>query len=287
MAWLDRFYQERLQELLVAQRNEARLQIEAADAAYRGGGGAQADLFAARSAVAQIEDRIAQAERQVATAKTRLARWVGTDADKSLAAPPALDAVRLHAEDLETQLAHHPRVEVLVRKEAAAQADADLAQANKQSDVSVELMVSQRGSAFSNMVSLNISVPLQWDRVNRQDRELEAKLAMVDQVRAEREEALRLHVADAMAMLQEWRSNRDRLGRYDTTLLPLASEKTRATIAAYRGATGSLTSVLEARRGEIDVRIERLRLQMETARLWAQLNYLLPTGHDTTSTPGQ
>jgi hypothetical protein len=40
-----------------------------------------------------------------------------------------------------------------------------------------------------------------------------------------------------------------------------------------------LIAVLEARRGEIDTRMERLRLEMEAARLWAQLEYLIPVGH--------
>jgi len=83
-------------------------------------------------------------------------------------------------------------------------------------------------------------------------------------------------VAELLAMLQEWRSDRDRLGRYDATLLPLAAERTRAALAAYRGGSGTLGAVLEARRAEIDTRIERLRLEMDAARLWAQLNYLVP-----------
>ena len=119
---------------------------------------------------------------------------------------------------------------------------------------------------------------MQWDPKNRQDRELAAKLSVVEQMRAEREEATRAHVAEALAMLQEWRSDRERLTRYDTSLLPLATERTRASLAAYRGASGSLTAVLEARHGEIDTRMERLRLEMEAARLWAQLNYLVPVG---------
>ena len=280
MAWLDRHYQERLRELLVAQRDEARLQIDAADAAYRGGRGSQADVFAARSSVAQIEDRIAQAERQVTTATTLLSRWVGAAAAEPLGSPPVLDAVRLRAEDLETQLAHHPQIVVMVRQEAMAQADAEVARANKQTDVSVELTYSQRRPSYGNMVSVNLSVPLQWEQKNRQDRELAAKLSVVEQMRAEREEATRTHVADALAMLQEWRSDRARLTRYDTSLLPLATERTRASLAAYRGASGSLTAVLEARRGEIDTRMERLRLEMDAARLWARLNYLVPVGHD-------
>ncbi len=278
MAWLDRHFQERLRDELVLQRDEARLQIDAADAAYRGGKGSQADVFAARSGVAQVEDRVAQTERQITTATTQLARWVGAPAFETLAAPPVLDAVPLRAEELDAQLAHHPQADALLRQEAVARADAELAQANKKPDVSVELMFSQRGSAYSNMVSVNLSVPLQWDPKNRQDREVSAKLARVEQVRAEREEATRAHVAETLAMLQEWRSDRERLTRYDASLLPLAAERTRAATAAYRGGTGPLVAVLEARRGEIDTRIERLRLEMDAARLWAQLKHLVPVG---------
>ena len=140
-------------------------------------------------------------------------------------------------------------------------------------------MFSQRGSAFSNMISINLSVPLQWDQKNRQDRELAAKLAMVEQARAQTEEMTREHAAEIRGTVIEWQSNRERLTRYDNSLIPLGSERTRAALAAYRGGAGSLTAVLEARRGEIDVRMERLRLAMDTARLWAQLNYLNPEGH--------
>ena len=91
MAWLERHYLERMLELLKTQRTETGLQTDAADAAYRGGRGAQADVFAARSAVALMDDRIRQAERQITVAKTKLAHWVGDAADQTLAAPPSLD----------------------------------------------------------------------------------------------------------------------------------------------------------------------------------------------------
>jgi len=140
-------------------------------------------------------------------------------------------------------------------------------------------MYSQRGPAYSNMISLNVSIPLPWDRKNRQDRELASKLATAEQLREQREDAVRSHVAEVQAMLQEWQSDRERLVRYDASLLPLAAERTRATLAAYRGGTGMLSAVLEARRNEIDVRMERIRLEMDAARLWAQLEFLIPAGH--------
>jgi outer membrane protein TolC len=280
IAWLDRYYQERMRGVLIAQRDEATLQVEAADAAYRAGRGAQADVFAARSSVAQIEDGIAQSERQIATATTQLARWIGDPAGRTLAAPPLMDSVSLDATDLQLRLEHHPQLAVMARQEDVARAEADIARADKRADWSVEVMYSQRGPSYSNMISLNVSVPVQWDQKNRQDRELAARLAMTERMRAQREEATREHTAEVRVMLQEWQSNHERLKRYDGSLIPLVAERTRAALAAYRGGTGTLASVLEARRSEIDTRMERLRLDMDSARLWAQLNYLIPANHD-------
>ena len=279
MAWLERYYSERMREVLNQQRDEAKLQIEAADTAYRTGKGSQADVFSVRSAVAQIEDRIAQADRQVLAANTRLARWIGEAAAQPLDRLPAMDKSAVELTQLDTVVAHHPQIAVLKRQEDVAQADVVIAKTNQRADWSAELMFSQRGSAFSNMISINLSVPLQWDQKNRQDRELAAKLALVEQARAQTDEMTREHVAEIRTMVIEWQSNRERLTRHDNSLIPLASERTRAALAAYRGGAGSLTTVLEARRGEIDARLERLRLAMDTARLWAQLNYLNPEGH--------
>ena len=274
IAWLARHYQERVLELLRAQRAEAALQVEAAEAAYRGGRGAQADVFGARSAVAQADDRIRQAETQVALAKTRLARWVGASAESALAAPPAMADLG-EAAGLETRLAHHPQVALLQKQEEVAQAEAEIAKSNKHADWSVDLSYSQRGSAYSNFVSLSVSIPLQWDQANRQDREVAAKLALAEQFRAQREEATREHAADVRAWQQQWQSGRERLALYDSALIPLAGERTRAAIAAYRGGGGPLAGVLDARRMEIETRLDKLRLELETASLWAQLEYLV------------
>lgn len=166
---------------------------------------------------------------------------------------------------------------VLLKQEEAARAEAGIAQTNQRADWSAEVMYSQRGPSYSNMVSINVSIPLQWDAKNRQDRELAAKLATTEQLHAQREEALREHVAEVGAMLQEWQGNHERLQHFDAALLPLAAERVRAALAAYRGGGTSLATVFDARRAEIDTRMDRLRLEAETARLWAQLNYLSPT----------
>jgi len=276
LAWLDRYYAEAMAAAVAEQIKAARFEVEAADSAYRSGRGSQAEILAARSAVAALEDRSSEFSRRIRTARTALARWVGEAADTSLADKPDVDAIRLDPRALDTQLAHHPQIASFTRQAEIAATEARLAQANRKSDWSLEVMYSQRGSAYSNMVSVGVAIPLQWDQKNRQDRELASRLAMVDQAEAQREEALRAHVGEVRAQIHEWENGRERRTRYERELVPLARERTQAVLAAYRGGKGSLNDVLAARRNEIEVRMQALQLEMETARLWAQINFLLP-----------
>jgi outer membrane protein TolC len=276
LAWLDRYYAEAMAAVIAEQGAQARLEMQAAEGAYRAGRGSQADLFMARSALAMFDDRASELQRRIRNATTMLARWIGAAADMPLSGQPVIDTIRLDPATLDTQLAHHPQIAVLTKQEEIAQTDAKLAQANKRADWSVEVAYQQRGPAYSNMISVGLSVPLQWDRKNRQDRELSSKVALVEQAKAEREEALRGHVAETRTMINDWENDRERSARYQLELIPFAQERTAATIASYRGGKASLPDVMAARRNEIDVRLQALQLESETARLWAQLNFLFP-----------
>jgi outer membrane protein TolC len=276
LAWLDRFYAEAMSTALAEQIDQAKLEIQAAEAAYRGGRGSQADIFSSRSALAALEDKASDIERRIGNAKIALARWIGDAAQQPLGSKPAVDAVRLDEATLDTQLNHHPELAVLARQEDIAVSEANLARANKKADWSVEVAVQKRGPGYSDMLSVGLSVPLQWGQKNRQDRELSSKLAQVEQAKAEREDTLRAHVAEVRAMLNEWHTNRQRQTRYEKELTPLANSRTTATAAAYRGGKAALADVLASRRSEIDVRLQALQLAQETDRLWAQLNFLFP-----------
>ncbi len=284
LAWLDRYYAETSAAVIAEQAKEVKLEIVAAEGAYRGGRGNQADVFAAHSALIALEDRASELDRRIRTAKTGLARWVGVGADAPLAGKPAIDSIRLDTGALETQLAQHPQIAVFSKQEDIASTEVRLAQANKKSDWSLEVAYQQRGPSFSNMISIGVSIPMQWDQRNRQDREIAAKLAIAEQARAQREEALRAHVGEVQTMVAEWENGRERLVRYAREIIPLAKERTNAALTAYVGGKSNLTDLLLARRNEIDVRLQAVQLEMETARLWAQLNFLFPDNAGTTHT---
>jgi outer membrane protein TolC len=276
LAWLDTYFATAASALVAEQAVQAGLEIEAAETAYRGGRGSQAEVLAARAAKAMADDSASQAARRARSARIALSRWVGEQADQPLAALPAFDATGLDPARLEAQLAHHPLIAAMARAEDAAQAAVKLAEADRKSDWSVELAFQQRGPVFANMVSVGLSVPLQWDRKNKQDRELSARLSMADQARAEREEAERAHLAEVRTLIDEWTSGRERLARFEREIVPLATSRSEAVLAAYRGMKASLADVLAARRGATQARLQELELQAETARAWARLNYLTP-----------
>jgi outer membrane protein TolC len=279
LAWLDRYYAEAMQVVISEQSRQAQVEVEAAEGGYRSGRGGLADILAARNALVLLDDRASEVRRKVSAGKIALARWIGSDADAPLAAKPATNAIGIDPETLETTLGHHPALAVLALKEEVAAAEVRVAQTNRNADWSVALMYSQRGPAYSNMISLNVSIPLQWDQKNRQDREVAAKLAMLDQARAERDDMVRAHIAEVRTMISEWQNDRERSARYEREVLPLAADRTQATLSAYRGAKATITDVLVARRNEIDLRLQALQLDSDAARLWAQLDFLLPEAH--------
>jgi outer membrane protein TolC len=275
LAWLDTWYANAMAEVLAEQRLRGLQEAQGAEAEYRAGKGSQADVLMARAGLAMLDDRAAEIERKARNARTMLARWTGAEAERPLAGKPDIGVVNLDAHGLDEQLSRHPEIAVLARQEEMAAAEARLARANRDPDWSVELAYSRRGSMFGDMVSVGVSIPLPWDRANRQDRELAAKLAAVGQAQAQREELLRQHIAEVRSMFHEWESNRTRLVRYEREIVPLATARANASLAAYRGGKSNVNEVLAARRGELDARLQALQLEAETARIWAQLNFLV------------
>jgi len=279
LAWIDLYFAQQMIDLVRQQVGQAQLDLQATAAAYRAGKGSQGDVFAARGRIGAAQDKVDEFDTRVKTARLALARWVGADVDAASASLPDIDRIRLDPETLDTQLTHHPDIAVLDREEAVARTEAQLAEANRHPDWTVEVSLQQRGQGYSNMLSVGVSVPLQWDRKHRQNRELAAKILQADRIHDEREERLRDHTAEVRATLDEWRSTRARLARYRRELVPLAVDQSAAVLAGYRGGKAALADVLAARRNELDVRLQAVQLEAEAARRWAQLNFLTSSNH--------
>ncbi len=281
LAWIERYFAERQLEVLKALMGESELQVATADATLAGGKGQAADPFAARLAVAQLADRMIDAERNIARARANLARWIGVAAaGQALDTAPAFDQLARPHQELTGNLETHPSLGMYAPLQAIANSEMKLADAAKRPDWTLEVAFAQRGPAYSNMLSVGVRIDLPIFQSRRQDPAMASKVALVEQVRAQAEDARRAHAAEIENMLVDWNAAKSRLQRYRTTLLPLAGERSEVALAAYRGGRGDLAPVLDARKGEIDIRMNQLQAEAELARAWAQLNFLLPDNKD-------
>lgn len=278
LAWIDRRYAQAQVQLVQQQLQETQLQIEGAEIAFRTGRGTQADVFAGRAALASLQDSLRQTQRQAQSASLMLARWAGPQAAAASAAGnvPWQDTPISH--ELVQHLERHPALLVLAAQIAAAETELRLAEANRHPDVTVEAAYQHRGPAFSDMFSIGISVPLPIHRANRQDREVAARLALLNEARARYDDALAAEEAAVRVLINDWMADKRRLASLQADLVPAARNRTESALAAYRSGNSDLATVLRARRDELDALMQVLQLETETARRWGQLHFLLPQG---------
>jgi len=275
LPWLERYFAERMAAVVDEQYAETDLQRESLQAGLRAGKAQPADLLALQVNLQLLLDRRAEYRRQAARATALLSRWLGAESVRPLAALPTRLLAAQHR-DVATHAENHPHLQTLERQIDVARNDADLARAANKPDWGLEVAYAQRGPQYSNMLSVQVSIDLPLFQANRQDRSVAAKMAQVEQARALRVDALRQHQAEARATWADWEAATARLQRFDETLLPLSRERSQLALAAYRGGQGSLAAALEARRVEIELRLQQLQLAAEQGRAYAQLLYFLP-----------
>lgn len=276
LAWLELYFAQQARAPLVELVGELQLQLDTVSAAIAAGRQNTADALALRGAGIAAQDRVIEQDRSIERARYALAAWLRADASRPLANPPDTSTFDHPPTVLLANLHEHPELRIYAEREALAKTDIALATNSKNSDWSLEVAYAQRGPAFSNMISVMVSIDLPWEAEKRQDRDLAAKKLLADQAQALAEEAQRMHEAELRGFYADWKTTGVRVERFEKLLLPLARERVAASLAAYRGGRGELGMVLEARRAETETRLGFVQTQLERARAWAKLNFLLP-----------
>ncbi len=274
MAWLARRYADDVERAVAAQIAEAELAVTTVGAGYRAGKAPQGELIAAQSMVVELRNRATESAAQTRRARIMLARYIGADAER----PPgeAPDIARLPDEARLADIDAQPELMLARAQESVAATDANLAGVARLPDWSAEVSYAFRGPGYSNMVSLMFSIDLPWSPGTRQEREHAAKLKELDAARAMREDARRMRTAEVLSMQAEWESARAQAQRIRSELIPLAAQRHDAALAAYRGGTGSLAAVLDARRAELDAQLALIAQEQASAKAWAFLTFVVP-----------
>jgi len=272
LAWLDVWYPQKAQEHLAALQQEYQYQIDAERLRLAAGLSEQKDVLAAQVQLEMLQDRTAEFSSQTAKARAGLARWIGDAAQRELSS--ALPALKMAT----PQPDHHPQVIALDKSIAALDKEAELAREAVKPDWSVEVGYGARAAGQSDMLSVQFGIDLPVAPAQRQDKQLAARLAEAEAMRAQREDQMRVLQSGWQIAHAERESLIGRISRFEQSILPTLKQRTEATLVSYRNGKAELASVLEARRAELDAGLQLLALQAAAAKAEVQLEYYAMEG---------
>lgn len=273
LVWIDAFAAERRTALLQRLADEMRAEREVAASALPSGKTLPGEILQLDALLAMTVDKRLAAARDATKARAALARWIGDAAerplgpDRPLFTPPERPLAA-------AMLAQHPVLQMELRAEEIARLGAERARAERRPDWSWELMYGKRPADGANLVSLQVSTGLPWDRARRQDRRLAAELAGVERTRAQTADRRRELAAEFDAAWIDWAAASSRAKQHERALIPAARARAETAQAAYAAGQASLAAVWEARRGLIDVELEHEALRADQARAAVRIEYL-------------
>jgi outer membrane protein TolC len=266
LAYLDAFYVGQALQLTTLMEHHAHEEYEAARARLASANAGGEEVLKLAAARGMSEDEAAELRQQQATARVALERWIGMPVED-------LDPVAALPTPSESEyVAGDPMVVSLQREIDVARGAAAVAAANRRPNWTWEVSYGQR-TGYSDMVTVGVSIPLPVAPAARQDRETGSKLALASKAEADLAEATRSATADYLALVSDVQRLQERIGRYRSSVLVPAQQRTAAATAAYRSNQTSLTVLFEARHAEVDVQRKLLALQRDLAKRQAQLVY--------------
>lgn len=271
-AWLNAVYAKQALALQQALLDHMNHEFDATKASYRGAKASAADVVQARAMLAQTQDQWLKARQVYQTALIALSRWTAVPASDVTGTPPAPESFVSSLPPDELRVSQ-PALITAADDIAVAEADTAVANSERRPNWTWEVAYQQRGGAYSNMVSVGVTIPLPLDRRNRQNRDVAEKAELATKARLMYEDTLRQVQADIRTQSETLASGRERIANLSASLLPAADQRVQLTNAAYRAGTGSLADTFAARRAQLDAQLQVLDLRRDVSQTWAQLEY--------------
>ncbi|KWI28057.1 transporter [Burkholderia ubonensis] len=273
-AWLNAVYAKQALALQQALLDHMRHELAATNASYRGAKASAADVVQAQAQamLAQTQDQVLKAQQAYQTALIGLSRWTAVPVSEVTGEPPAPESFVSSLPPDELRLSQ-PTLVAAADEIAVAEADTAVANSERSPNWTWEVAYLQRGGAYSNMVSVGVTIPLPLNRKNRQNRDVAEKAELATKARLMYEDALRQVQADIRAQSAILASGRERIANLGRSLLPAADQRVQLANAAYRAGSGSLADTFAARRAQVEAQLQVLDLKREISLTWAQLEY--------------
>ena len=271
LAWVDLYYAERrLEQLKLLDGSLHDLQATVS-ARLTSGSARPSQALEPDQLRAQVNDRRAALDADVAKARATLARFTGDPHPEVAGAPPELmvDRGRLIA-----GIAQLPNLRSMDAQTVAADADTRLARADKRPDWKVSASYGRREPNYGDLVSVGVSIDLPFFSKRRQDPKIAAAASQAERVRFDRMAAESEVLAALEGDLADHLMHHQRLENARNTLVPLASKRAVLDRDSYGAGTVDLGTALLSSLSLAEAEIDALSREAEVARDAIRINII-------------
>ena len=268
LAWIDAVEARAKQQLIGQMITDLGRGRKVMEAAIPTGGSTPALALQADAEIAIEQSQLADAVRAEKHARSGLARWIGPvaygplpdtipDIEVPLGMMPPIDA--------------HPEVQVALARQQVAERQVEVANQNRKWDPTYSVSLGIRPS-YGEMVTATVSIPLQLNRRNRQDRLVAEALARADAAALRAEDTRRDLAEEYRNAVADYEGAQAELKRIDGDALPALEGAFKAAEARYEGGGGgTLEQPFAIVRRYIEVHIQSIEAQARRARAAAQI----------------
>lgn len=274
IAWIDAVEARAKQKLLEQLIADLRTGRQVIEAGIPTGGSTPALALEAEAEIGLAGARLADAKREEARARAELARWIGPAA--SLPVPDSIPNIEPPAA-AGTSLTAHPELLVAQAEQEAALRGIDVARQERKPDFSWQVSLGLRPE-FGHMLSAQVSIPLQLNRRNRQDRLIAEAQARADAAGLRLEDRRRDLQRQYSVAAADYQGAEAELARVDREAIPSLEGAFKTAEARYSGGGGTLEQPLAIVRRYLEVTVQSIETRAKRARAAADMIYIIGEG---------
>lgn len=270
LAWVDLYYaKRRLAQLQVLDHSLGDLQ-STVSARLASGSARPSAALEPEQLRAAVSDRRSELTADVGKAQAILARFTGDPEADVAGDPPVLEVDRA---ELAAGLADLPRLQALDSVVKAAEAETELARADKRPDWRVNTSYGRRDPSYGDMVSVGVSIDLPLFAKRRQDPKIAARAGEAERARLTRAAGEREVVSALDGDLADHTMHHQRLMNARNTLVPLAKRRAELDMASYAAGKLDLGSALLSTLALAEAEVDALAREADVARDAIRINF--------------
>ena len=275
LAWLDVYEAQRKSELYQHIVDEMTAARKVLAAGISSGGAKTSEVLAMDTEISMTNEKRIYAVRDERKARAALARWIGTSASRPISSELPVMTNSTDSATYANEIEKHPLLQNAHQSEKVAQLEVDSAQANLERNWGWEVGYGKRFADRSDMLSFQVSIDLQLDRANRQDRRTAEKLVLVEKAQKITEDKRRELSADLEGALADAQAAEARENVRLSSLIPNAKARLSVAQAGYAAGKNSLSDVWEARTIVIEIERDHWTILTDRQRAAVKIGYLL------------